>query len=164
MPSEVKEPVEAERIHSMIKSGRDLDTKVVSHPIYTASVYSLNAIVDFIFHGSIIGNRQLQIVSHIELPARLAHLKAGLPAVHLGSDHFALGVKFRIADRVAGSEWTGAYYIPLVDYMENVVEVVPTDRKSYFPFEVRQKPAEEVTSPWDNEPYKVGTSKEALVP
>ena len=49
MPSEVKEPVEAERIHSMIKSGRDLDTKVVSHPIYKASVYSLNAIVDFIF-------------------------------------------------------------------------------------------------------------------
>ncbi|KAF9942953.1 hypothetical protein BGZ70_006056, partial [Mortierella alpina] len=50
MPSEVKELSEAEMAHSMIKSGRDLESKVVSHPMHTASVYGLNSIVDFIFH------------------------------------------------------------------------------------------------------------------
>ncbi|CAO3574155.1 unnamed protein product [Mortierella alpina] len=122
MLSEVKEPVEAERIHSMIKSGRDLDTKVVSHPIYTASVYSLNAIVDFSFHGSIIGYRQLQVVSHLELPARLAQLKAELPAVHLGSDNFVLGAKLLHLEQAPSS--------PYLQYNKTTINMASKQNKN----------------------------------
>ncbi|KAF9943156.1 hypothetical protein BGZ70_006032, partial [Mortierella alpina] len=42
---------------------------------------------------------------------------------HLGSDHFALGAKFRIADRVVGLGWSGTLdYISLEDNEEAVVE------------------------------------------
>ncbi|KAF9947476.1 Glucose-repressible alcohol dehydrogenase transcriptional effector [Mortierella alpina] len=151
--------VSTEPSPNQIESDVDLETMVVSHPMHTASVYSMKSIVDYIFYGSITGGRELEVVARLELPERLEQLKAGLPAGHLGSDHLALGAKFRIADRAVRLEWTGTPgYIPLVGYRGNVVEVVvPTGRKRYFPFEVRQKPAEEVKSPWDNEPYTVGT-------
>ncbi|KAF9949189.1 hypothetical protein BGZ72_008995 [Mortierella alpina] len=133
-PSEVKVPSEAEKLHALIKSGRDLMDTVVSHPVHTASVYGLNNIVDFIFHGAITGGRHLEVVARLELPERLARLKSGLPAAHLGSDHFALGAKFRIADKVVGLGWSGTFdYIGLPDDGENVVEVDVRDLKRYFP-------------------------------
>ncbi|CAO3574157.1 unnamed protein product [Mortierella alpina] len=150
--------VSTEPSPNSIEPDADLENTVVSHAMHTASVYDMKTIVDFIFHGSITGGRKLQVVSYLELPPSLERLKTGLPAGHLGSDHFALGAKFRIADRVAGSEWTGAYYIPLVGYMENVVEVDTTGWKRYFPLEVPQKPEEECESRYDNMPYLVGTS------
>ncbi|KAF9943825.1 hypothetical protein BGZ70_005379, partial [Mortierella alpina] len=101
MPSEVKEPSEAEKYRNLIKSGLNLSLKntMVFYPIHIASVYSLSSIVGFIFHGSSTGGRQLEIVACLELNESLERLQAGLPACHLGSDHFALGAKFRIADR-----------------------------------------------------------------
>ncbi|KAF9981544.1 hypothetical protein BGZ75_007110 [Mortierella antarctica] len=133
MPSEVMKPSKAEELHNMIKSGKDLMDTVVVHGMYTASVYTSKPIVDFIFHGTIIGGRQLEVVSRLELPDRLAQLKAGLPAANLGSDHFALGVKFRIADRDIGLGWPGTPdYIGLEDDGKAMVEVDATDRKRYF--------------------------------
>ncbi|KAG9319750.1 hypothetical protein KVV02_003200 [Mortierella alpina] len=103
MPSEVMKPSKAEELHNMIKSGKDLMDTVVVH------------------------------VSRLELPDGLAQLKAGLPAVNLGSDHFALGAKFRIADRVIGLGWPGTPdYIGLEDDGKAMVEVDARDRKRYF--------------------------------
>ena len=80
----------------MIRTVMVAKDMVVSHSMHISSVYDLSTIVDFIFHGSIIGNCQLRVVARLELPERLVLLKAGLPAAHLDSDHFALGAKFRI--------------------------------------------------------------------
>ncbi len=75
----------------------------------------------------------LEVVARLELPDRLALLKGGLPAGHLGSDHFALGAKFRIADGVLGLGWPGTSdYIGLADDGQVVVEVDTTDMKRYF--------------------------------
>ena len=140
-PSEVKRLSEAEKLSTMIKAGRDLMDMVVSNPMHTASVYGLDTNIDFIFHGSIIGGRQLEVVSRLELPERLTLLKGGLPAGHLGSDHFALGAKFRIADWVPGARRSGtSNYISLPDYIglpdaddeEEMVEVDVGDKKRYF--------------------------------
>ncbi|KAF9944270.1 Protein angel 2, partial [Mortierella alpina] len=125
MPDEVKTPSEAEEYHDFIKSGMDLAKKNtwVSHPIHTASVYSLSTLVDFIFHGSVIGGRKLEVVARLELHKSLLQLKTGLPAGHLGSDHFAIGAKFRIADRVVGLGWSGTLdYISLEGDNEVVVQ------------------------------------------
>ncbi|KAF9947764.1 Protein angel 2 [Mortierella alpina] len=140
-PSEVKKLSEAENLSTMIRAGRDLMDMVVSNTMRTSSVYGLDTIVDFIFHGSIIGGRQLQVVSRLELPERLALLKGGLPAGHLGSDHFAIGAKFRIADwvPVVGRSGT-SNYSSLPDYIglpddddeEEMVEVDVGDKKRYF--------------------------------
>ncbi|KAF9286288.1 Protein angel 2 [Mortierella alpina] len=132
-PSEVKEPSEAEKLHAMIKAGRDLMNTVVAHPLHMSTVYDLTSIVDFIFHGSVTGGRRLEVVSRLELPERLALLKSGLPAVHLGSDHFALGAKFRIANGVTGVGWSGTSdYISLADDGKAVVEVDARHKKRYF--------------------------------
>ncbi|KAF9947322.1 hypothetical protein BGZ70_002736 [Mortierella alpina] len=123
-----------------IESGVDLENMVVSHPVHAAIVYSVNSIVNFIFSGSVAGSRQLKVVACLEFPPSLEQLKAGLPAGHLGSDHLALGAKFRIR-----LEWSGTpdYYLLWVEV------VVPTGRKRYFPLEVTQKPAKKVKSIWD---------------
>ncbi|CAO3566088.1 unnamed protein product [Mortierella alpina] len=177
MPAEVKQPSEAEEYHDYIKSGMDLAKKNtwVSHPIHTASVYDMNTLVDFIFHGSIVGGRKLEVVARLELPKSLLQLKAGLPAGHLGSDHFAIGAKFRIADRMVGLGWSGTMdFISLPDDEEasdeealdekkedaDDGEVVTTGMVRYFPLEVIQLPPEEIKSPWDNEPYQAGTASE----
>ncbi|KAF9277099.1 hypothetical protein BGZ68_009528, partial [Mortierella alpina] len=132
-PSEVKKPSEADKLRLMIKSGRDLMHTTVSHPIYTASVYGLNTIVDFIFHGAIVGGRRLEVASRLELPERLALLKTGLPAGHLGSDHFALGAKFRVTDKVVGLGWSGTSdYIRLPADGQPSVEVNVKNKKRYF--------------------------------
>ncbi|KAF9937193.1 hypothetical protein BGZ70_006703, partial [Mortierella alpina] len=44
------------------------------------------------------------VVAQLELPKNLAQLKTGLPAGHLGSNHFALGAKLRIADSLEDDE------------------------------------------------------------
>lgn len=109
-----------------------MDT-VVSHLMHAASVYNLNTIMSFIFHGAIVGGRQSEVVSRLELHERLARLKTGLPARHLGSDHFALGAEFRITDRVAGLEWSGTpNSICLPADGQPLVEVEARNKKRYF--------------------------------
>ena len=61
----MKKPSGAEKLHTMIKAGKDLTNTVASHPTHTASVYRLVANIDFIFHGAITGGRQLQVLSQI---------------------------------------------------------------------------------------------------
>ncbi|CAO3574917.1 unnamed protein product [Mortierella alpina] len=60
----------------------------------------LKNIVDHIFYGQIGGSPLMKLVSRLELPESLAQLKNGLPAAHLGSDHFALGAKFYFGNEV----------------------------------------------------------------
>ncbi|KAF9961121.1 hypothetical protein BGZ72_004885 [Mortierella alpina] len=112
-PSEVKKPLEADKLHTMLKS-------------------------DFTFHGSIIGGRQLKVVSRLKLRETLAILKCGLPAEQLGWDHFAPSAKFRIADWVAGwLGWGGQgnldnNSLPDDDDNEEMVEVDVRGKKCYF--------------------------------
>ncbi|KAF9945087.1 hypothetical protein BGZ72_001673, partial [Mortierella alpina] len=88
---------------SMIKGyWEDMDDPVVDHTLHLSSVYDLGNAVDYIFHGAVMGYPRLEVVSRLELPERLARLKAGLPAAHFGSDHFALAAEFRFADEVDG--------------------------------------------------------------
>ncbi|KAF9573975.1 hypothetical protein EC968_007661 [Mortierella alpina] len=120
-------------LQAMIRQGKDMWDTVVSHPVYTTSVYGLDTNVDFIFCAGIMGSPCLEVVSRLELPERLELLKGGLPAGHLGSDHFALGAKFRIADEVLAPEWPGTFdYISLPEDEDEVVEVDATDKKRYF--------------------------------
>ncbi|CAO3566231.1 unnamed protein product [Mortierella alpina] len=63
--------------------------------------------------GALVHNRRLR-----------ASLKAGLPAAHIGSDHFALAAEFRFVDEVDGVEETGEELNGAVEELE--VEVVKT--------------------------------------
>ncbi len=91
----------AEELRALIRALRnDLVDRNVSHSVHTASVYRLRNIVDHIFHGQIGGAPLMKLVSRLELPESLARLKNGLPAAHLGSDHFALGAKFCFVNEV----------------------------------------------------------------
>ncbi|KAF9946733.1 hypothetical protein BGZ72_011196 [Mortierella alpina] len=85
----------AEELRALTRALRnDLVVRDFTHSVHTASVYSLRNIVDYIFHGHVGDSPRLKVVARLELPESLALLKGGLPAAHLGSDHFALGAKF----------------------------------------------------------------------
>ncbi|KAF9284449.1 Protein angel 2 [Mortierella alpina] len=89
----------AEELRALVRaSWNDVASRDVSHSLHTASVYRVRGIVDHIFHGQIGGSPVLEVVSRLELPESLARLKAGLPAAHLGSDHFALAARFCFSD------------------------------------------------------------------
>ncbi|KAF9949534.1 Protein angel 2, partial [Mortierella alpina] len=97
---------------TLSKEQRDL---VVAHPLRMFSAYTFSqraGIVDFLFHGRRMGGPRLEIVARLELPERLARLKAGLPAGHLSSDHFALGAKYRFNDERLWVDLPG----PVPDY------------------------------------------------
>ncbi|KAF9949117.1 Protein angel 2, partial [Mortierella alpina] len=86
---------EAQALQAQTMAQRsDLVDRLVSHSVRTASAYSLANIVDHIFYGQIGDIPLMTLVARLELPESLAQLKNGLPAAHLGSDHFALGAKF----------------------------------------------------------------------
>ena len=108
---------------SMIKGyWEDMDDPVVDHTLHLSSVYDLGNTVDYIFHGAVMGHSRLEVVSRLELPRRLARLKAGLPAAHFGSDHFALAAEFRFVDEVDGLGEVGEEVGGVLEEVE--VEVV----------------------------------------
>ncbi|KAF9566649.1 hypothetical protein EC968_003597 [Mortierella alpina] len=91
-------PIADELIY-MIRTHQDLENNVVGHPLHLTSVYDEPGIVDFIFHGQIMGYRpRIEVVSRLKLPAMLVQLKAGLPAAQLGSDHLAIGARFQFKE------------------------------------------------------------------
>ncbi|CAO3564153.1 unnamed protein product [Mortierella alpina] len=93
---------------TLSKEQRDL---AVAHPLRMFSAYNFSwaaTIVDFLFHGRAVGGPRLEIVARLALPERLARLKGGLPAGHLGSDHFALGAKYRFNDERLWVDLPGA--------------------------------------------------------
>ncbi|KAF9575009.1 Protein angel 2 [Mortierella alpina] len=91
----------AEELRALIGTLRnDLIQPVMTQPVYMSSVYRLKSVVDHIFQGQIGESPLMKLVSRLELPESLAQLKNGLPAAHLGSDHFALGAKFCFVDEV----------------------------------------------------------------
>ncbi|KAF9966726.1 Protein angel 2 [Mortierella alpina] len=94
-------------LRAIIRTVIDENVMTVSHSMDISSVYDLSTVVDFIFHGSIVGSRRLKVVARLELPERLALLRQGLPAGHLGSDHFAIGAKFRIGGDMAAVKYLG---------------------------------------------------------
>ncbi|KAF9574052.1 hypothetical protein EC968_007444 [Mortierella alpina] len=88
-------------IRAMIRIFKEESNLVVSHPLHLSSAYNSSKktpTVDFMFHGGRMGGPRLEIVSRLTLPGRLKRLKGGLPAGHLGSDHFALGARYRFDD------------------------------------------------------------------
>ncbi|KAF9274497.1 hypothetical protein BGZ68_000635 [Mortierella alpina] len=86
-------------LRHMIKTHRDLEDDVVAHPLHLSSVYDVPSIPDFIFHGEIMGcSPRLELAARLVLPDLLLQLKSGLPAAHLGSDHLAIGAKYRFRD------------------------------------------------------------------
>ncbi|KAF9952630.1 Glucose-repressible alcohol dehydrogenase transcriptional effector [Mortierella alpina] len=88
----------SETLRHMIKTHRDLEDHIVTHPLQLKSVYNLQ-IVDFILYGEMTGCApRLELVSRLELSARLVQLKAGLPAAYLGSDHYAIGAQYRFRE------------------------------------------------------------------
>ncbi len=88
-----------EELRHMIMTQKDLFDYVVAHPLHLSSVYDVPKLLDFIFHGEIMGcSPRLELVARLELPDMLLQLRAGLPAAHLGSDHLAIGAKYRFRD------------------------------------------------------------------
>ncbi|KAF9938987.1 Protein angel 2 [Mortierella alpina] len=90
-----------DELRHMARTYKDLENEVVGHPLHMSSVYGAPNIPDFIFYGQLMGCRpRLELVARLELPKMLVQLKAGLPAAYLGSDHYAIGAKYRFKDLV----------------------------------------------------------------
>ncbi|KAF9937754.1 hypothetical protein BGZ67_000910 [Mortierella alpina] len=88
-----------DELRHMARTYRDLENGVVAHPLHMSSVYGVTKIPDFIFHGELMGCRpRLELVARLDIPSMLLQLKDGLPAVDLGSDHLAIGAKYRFRD------------------------------------------------------------------
>ncbi|KAF9930856.1 hypothetical protein BGZ67_005596 [Mortierella alpina] len=88
-----------DELRHMVRTFKDLENDVVGHPLHMSSVYGAPNIPDFIFYGQLMGcSPRLELVARLELPNMLLDLKAALPAAYLGSDHLAIGAKYRFKD------------------------------------------------------------------
>ncbi|KAG0210923.1 hypothetical protein BGX28_008760 [Mortierella sp. GBA30] len=79
----------------MVKAFDDLRHLVVRHAFKMASVYDSGRAIDHIFHGQVSQRPGLELISVLELPTEVEDLRGALPAAHYGSDHLAIGAKFR---------------------------------------------------------------------
>ncbi|KAG9325324.1 hypothetical protein KVV02_006964 [Mortierella alpina] len=88
-----------DELRHMARTYKDMENDVVGHPLHMFSVYGAPNIPDFIFYGQLMGcSPRLELVARLELPRMLLELKAALPAAYLGSDHLAIGAKYRFKD------------------------------------------------------------------
>ncbi|KAF9286286.1 hypothetical protein BGZ68_003067 [Mortierella alpina] len=122
-------PPKADELRALIRTGRESMDLLVSHPVRMSSTYSLDNLVDFILYGRIVGGPLWQL-SHASSSLRGCNLKGGLPAGHVGLDHFAPGAKFCIMSRESevGSSSTEGYN-PFLDKVEKITDF---DKTRYF--------------------------------
>ncbi|KAF9963600.1 hypothetical protein BGZ70_007310 [Mortierella alpina] len=89
-------PAKSDALRDIIRKVLDTKDGVIQHSLRLSSVYSNMDTVDFIFYGQPKGSKaRLEPVERMKVYDALLFHGLGLPAAQFGSDHYALGAKFR---------------------------------------------------------------------
>ncbi|CAO3572358.1 unnamed protein product [Mortierella alpina] len=89
-------PAKSDALRDIIRKVLDTKDGVIQHSLRLSSVYDNLDTVDFIFYGQLRGSKvRIEPVERMKVYDALQLHRSGLPAAQFGSDHYALGAKFR---------------------------------------------------------------------